>query len=244
MSTGNDQIWSPFKELRRRRVAGAEMKKISWSANCLMTSAVTSSSADEDSAESLNQQLQMKLSAKDDATSYWRSAEEAKRKEEATSYGEASCYCSSAGSYSAISRCYWTDEATMSSRNAKISRRKMRRSRRSVENQPVARFSRKIQQKRKRSSSRLESAAAKQLTTYEELRKAGCQLLSLFKMAKATVACKRKGRKYCSCVGTLQRSVAQLWKEDKIAFWSAEQSWKLSNGKIFQQRLYIRGNAN
>ncbi|KZV06558.1 argonaute 2 [Dorcoceras hygrometricum] len=34
----------------------------------------------------------------------------------------------------------------------------------------IARFSRKIQQKRKRSSSRLESAGAKQLTTYEELR--------------------------------------------------------------------------
>ncbi|KZV13786.1 hypothetical protein F511_45046 [Dorcoceras hygrometricum] len=48
----------------------------------------------------------MKLSAKDDATSYWRSAEEAKRKDEATSYEEASSYCSSAASYSAISRCY------------------------------------------------------------------------------------------------------------------------------------------
>ncbi|KZV28782.1 hypothetical protein F511_06702 [Dorcoceras hygrometricum] len=38
------------------------------------------------------------------------------------------------------------------------------------EDSAVARFSRKIQQKRKRSSSRLESAGAKQLTTYEELR--------------------------------------------------------------------------
>ncbi|KZV37642.1 hypothetical protein F511_03948 [Dorcoceras hygrometricum] len=50
------------------------------------------------------------------------------------------------------------------------SSRKKRRSRRIEEIQPVARFSRKIQQKRKRSSSRLESAGAKQLTTYEELR--------------------------------------------------------------------------
>ncbi|KZV24724.1 hypothetical protein F511_09198 [Dorcoceras hygrometricum] len=38
------------------------------------------------------------------------------------------------------------------------------------EDSAVARFSRKFQQKRKRSSSRLESAGAKQLTTYEELR--------------------------------------------------------------------------
>ncbi|KZT75891.1 hypothetical protein F511_47085 [Dorcoceras hygrometricum] len=29
----------------------------------------------------------------------------------------------------------------------------------------------------------------------------------------------------------LQRSVAPKWKEDKITFWSAEQIWKLSNGK-------------
>ncbi|KZV31865.1 hypothetical protein F511_43872 [Dorcoceras hygrometricum] len=50
------------------------------------------------------------------------------------------------------------------------SSRKKKRSRRSEEIQPVARFSRKIQQKRKISSSRLESAAAKQLTIYEELR--------------------------------------------------------------------------
>ncbi|KZV06920.1 hypothetical protein F511_45598 [Dorcoceras hygrometricum] len=57
-------------------------------------------------------------------------------------------------------------------------------------------------------------------------------------MAKATGACKRKGRKYCSCVGTLQRSVALKWKEDKIAFWSAEEFWKLSNGKNFS-RGYI-----
>ncbi|KZV16194.1 hypothetical protein F511_42599 [Dorcoceras hygrometricum] len=57
-------------------------------------------------------------------------------------------------------------------------------------------------------------------------------------MEKATEACKRKGRKYCSCVGTLQRSVALKWKEDKIAFWSAEEFWKLSNGKNFY-RGYI-----
>ncbi|KZT76982.1 hypothetical protein F511_45994 [Dorcoceras hygrometricum] len=59
-------------------------------------------------------------------------------------------------------------------------------------------------------------------------------------MEKATEACKRKGRKYCSCVGTLQRSVAPKWKEDKIAFWSAEEFWKLSNGKIFTEAIYWR----
>ncbi|KZV19206.1 Myosin XI-2 [Dorcoceras hygrometricum] len=47
------------------------------------------------------------------------------------------------------------------------SSRKKSRSRQSEEIQPVARFSRKIQQKRKRSSSRLESAEAKQLTNYQ-----------------------------------------------------------------------------
>ncbi|KZV39254.1 hypothetical protein F511_17586 [Dorcoceras hygrometricum] len=62
--------------------------------------------------------------------------------------------------------------------------------------------------------------------------------LDVITMAKATVACKSKGRKYCSCVGTLQRSVALKWKEDKIAFWSAEQIWKLSNGKIFTEAIY------
>ncbi|KZV36882.1 hypothetical protein F511_24546 [Dorcoceras hygrometricum] len=75
METSKVDSPSPFKELRRRSVAGAGMKKISWSANCLMTSAVTSSSADEDSAESLNQQLQMKQSAKGDATPCWDSAD-------------------------------------------------------------------------------------------------------------------------------------------------------------------------
>ncbi|KZV07127.1 hypothetical protein F511_45392 [Dorcoceras hygrometricum] len=57
-------------------------------------------------------------------------------------------------------------------------------------------------------------------------------------MEKGTVACKRKGRKYCSCVGTLQRSVALKWKEDKIAFWSAEEFWKLSNGENFTEAIY------
>ncbi|KZV07015.1 hypothetical protein F511_45504 [Dorcoceras hygrometricum] len=37
---------------------------------------------------------------------------------------------------------------------------------------------------------------------------------------------------------TLQRSVAPKWKEDKTAFWSAEEFWKLSNGKNFS-RGYI-----
>ncbi|KZV18556.1 protein kinase, core domain containing protein [Dorcoceras hygrometricum] len=54
-------------------------------------------------------------------------------------------------------------------RTSRELQRMKRRSRRSEEVQPVARFSRKIQQKRKRSSSRLEPAA-KQLTTYKELR--------------------------------------------------------------------------
>ncbi|KZV13595.1 hypothetical protein F511_45241 [Dorcoceras hygrometricum] len=39
---------------------------------------------------------------------------------------------------------------------------------------------------------------------------------------------------------TLQRSVAQLWKEDKTAFWSAEEFWKLSNGKYFTEAIYWR----
>ncbi|KZV36170.1 hypothetical protein F511_29172 [Dorcoceras hygrometricum] len=76
------------------------------------------------------------------------------------------------------------------------SSRKKRRSRRSEEIQPVARFSRKIQQKRKRSSSRLESAGAKQLTTYEELRRAGCQLLSEIQNGESDKSLQRKGRKY------------------------------------------------
>ncbi|KZV42415.1 lysM domain-containing GPI-anchored protein 2 [Dorcoceras hygrometricum] len=76
----------------------------------------------------------------------------------------------------------------------------------------------KIQTQRKnsaeaQSSSRHESAA-KQLTIYESWMSTA-ELK--FKWAKATVACKRKGRKYCSLVGTLQRSVAPKWKEDKIA---------------------------
>ncbi|KZV29022.1 hypothetical protein F511_06423 [Dorcoceras hygrometricum] len=39
---------------------------------------------------------------------------------------------------------------------------------------------------------------------------------------------------------TLQRSVAPKWKEDKIAFWSAEEFWKLSNGKNFTEAIYWR----
>ncbi|KZV06680.1 hypothetical protein F511_45839 [Dorcoceras hygrometricum] len=82
-------------------------------------------------------------------------------------------------------------------------------------------------------SSRGDKLAAKQLTNY---RRVGCQLLSLIQMKKATEACKRKGRKYCSCVGTLQRSVALKWKEDKIAFWSAEQVLE-----AFQREEFYRG---
>ncbi|KZV30705.1 myelin transcription factor 1-like [Dorcoceras hygrometricum] len=53
-------------------------------------------------------------------------------------------------------------------------------------------------------------------------------------MAKATEACKEKD----ASTFTLQRSVAPKWKEDKTAFWSAEEFWKLSNGKKFS-RGYI-----
>ncbi|KZV57149.1 hypothetical protein F511_42353 [Dorcoceras hygrometricum] len=161
-------------------------------------------------------------------------------------------YCSSAGSYSATSRRFLKIAIAKRCRLHELIRQRFAVALKIQQedfalmfNQQARRISsRKIQQKRKRSSSRLGSAGAKQLTTYEELRRAGCQLLSSIQMVKATEACKRKGRKYCSCVGTLQRSVALKWKEDKIAFWSAEEFWKLSNGKIFLQRLYIRGNAH
>ncbi|KZV19758.1 arsenite-antimonite efflux family [Dorcoceras hygrometricum] len=58
------------------------------------------------------------------------------------------------------------------------------------EDSAVARFSRKFQQKRKRSSSRLESAGAKQLTTYEELRElnhfaTSFKILSLYRQVVA-----------------------------------------------------------
>ncbi|KZV40496.1 hypothetical protein F511_40448 [Dorcoceras hygrometricum] len=33
----------------------------------------------------------------------------------------------------------------------------------------------------------------------------------------------------------LQRMFARIWKEDKLAFWSAEEFWKLSNGKDFNR---------
>ncbi|KZV41898.1 hypothetical protein F511_21343 [Dorcoceras hygrometricum] len=85
------------------------------------------------------------------------------------------------------------DFALMFNQQARrISSRKKRRSRQSEEIQPVARFSRKIQQKRKRSSSRLESAGAKQLTTYEELRKAGCQLLSVIQNGESDRSLQKK----------------------------------------------------
>ncbi|KZV17933.1 hypothetical protein F511_42438 [Dorcoceras hygrometricum] len=38
---------------------------------------------------------------------------------------------------------------------------------------------------------------------------------------------------------TFQRSVAHLWKEDKIAFWSAEEFLEAFQREEFQQRLYI-----
>ncbi|KZV44659.1 hypothetical protein F511_40755 [Dorcoceras hygrometricum] len=41
--------------------------------------------------------------------------------------------------------------------------------------------------------------------------------------SRATVSSRKKSRR--------KRSVAPKWKEDKIAFWSAEEFWKLSNGK-------------
>ncbi|KZV18392.1 nudix hydrolase 9 [Dorcoceras hygrometricum] len=39
------------------------------------------------------------------------------------------------------------------------------------------------------------------------------------------------------------RSVALKWKEDKLAIWSAEQFWKLSNGKKFYRGFIYRGDA-
>ncbi|KZV57166.1 hypothetical protein F511_40598 [Dorcoceras hygrometricum] len=33
----------------------------------------------------------------------------------------------------------------------------------------------------------------------------------------------------------IQRMFARIWKEDKLAFWSAEEFWKLSNGKNFNR---------
>ncbi|KZT75734.1 hypothetical protein F511_47241 [Dorcoceras hygrometricum] len=55
-------------------------------------------------------------------------------------------------------------------------------------------------------------------------------------MEKATEACKSKD----ASTFTLQRSVAPKWKEDKTAFWSAEEFWKLSNGKYFTEAIYWR----
>ncbi|KZV28197.1 hypothetical protein F511_24455 [Dorcoceras hygrometricum] len=133
------------------------------------------------------------------------------------------------------------DEATVSSRNAKISRRKMRRSRRSEENQPVARFSRKIQQKRKRSRSRLESAAAKQLTTFEELRKAGCQLLSLFKMAKATGACKKKRTQVLLL---FRGALHNYGKKTRQPSGALNRVLEAFQREVIQQRLYIGGDAH
>ncbi|KZV38058.1 hypothetical protein F511_44462 [Dorcoceras hygrometricum] len=50
-------------------------------------------------------------------------------------------------------------------------------------------------------------------------------------MAKATEACKEK-----DASTTLQRSVAPKWKEDKIAFWSAEEFLE-----AFQREEFYRG---
>ncbi|KZV20910.1 hypothetical protein F511_14924 [Dorcoceras hygrometricum] len=81
-----------------------------------------------------------------------------------------------------------------------------------VANQPVTSFAifsrlgsqaQRIEEGAKRSS-RCVKSVAKQSKI-----KAGCQLLRSIQMKKATGACKRKGRKYCSSGGTLQRSVAQ-----------------------------------
>ncbi|KZV30249.1 cyclic nucleotide-gated ion channel 1-like [Dorcoceras hygrometricum] len=127
--------------------------------------------------------------------SKWISADEAKRKKlkrrrienqqmKRSARGEATSYGNSAGCYLELAmakRCRlhklvrqrfdfahiiqqdgsYNDEFSRMIFAKRFSRR---------EESAVARFSRKIQQKRKRSSSRLESAGAKQLTTYEELR--------------------------------------------------------------------------
>ncbi|KZV26362.1 hypothetical protein F511_37792 [Dorcoceras hygrometricum] len=90
-------------------------------------------------------------------------------------------------------------------------------------------------EERAKCSSRDVKAAAKQLTIYERWMSTA-ELNSNGESDKKSA--KRKGHKYCSLVGTLQRSVALKWKEDKIAIWSAEQFWKLSNGKKFY-RGYI-----
>ncbi|KZV54626.1 hypothetical protein F511_02660 [Dorcoceras hygrometricum] len=58
-------------------------------------------------------------------------------------------------------------------------------------------------------------------------------------MKKATEVCKVKD----ASTFTLQRSVAQLWKEDKIAFWSAEEFLEAFQREEILQRLYIRGDA-
>ncbi|KZV38861.1 hypothetical protein F511_27076 [Dorcoceras hygrometricum] len=189
------------------------------------------------SADDEDQQMKRSLSV--EATSYWRSADEesadedsadeAKRKAEATSCLESADEKRSARGSDVVEE-EIQQRATIQQEDVAmeiISRREdsagsnstssrelicisccYASSRCEIQSQdPVARFSRKIQQKRKRSSSRFGSAGAKQLTTYEELRE-------------------------------LDRSVAPKWKEDKIAFWSAEEFWKLSNGKYFY-RGYI-----
>ncbi|KZV37639.1 DNA gyrase subunit B [Dorcoceras hygrometricum] len=42
------------------------------------------------------------------------------------------------------------------------------------------------------------------------------------------------------CLENMGRSVAPKWKEDKIAFWSAEEFWKLSNGKKSAEAIYSK----
>ncbi|KZV34363.1 hypothetical protein F511_35745 [Dorcoceras hygrometricum] len=60
--------------------------------------------------------------------------------------------------------------------------------------------------------------------------------------SRATVSSRKKSRRkeLKKKQSTAVRSVALKWKEDKIAFWRAEEFWKLSNGKIFTEAIYWR----
>ncbi|KZV30416.1 hypothetical protein F511_13000 [Dorcoceras hygrometricum] len=81
-------------------------------------------------------------------------------------------------------------------------------------------------------SSRCAISAAKQLTIYE-------RCLSTAELNSNGESDKNPAKEKDAST-TLQRSVAPKWKEDKIAFWSAEEFWKLSNGKNFTEAIYSR----
>ncbi|KZV52764.1 pleiotropic drug resistance protein 1-like [Dorcoceras hygrometricum] len=89
----------------------------------------------------------------------------------------------------------------------------------------------RIEEEAKRSSRRVKSAA-KQLTHYQSWMSTA-ELNS--KWRKRQEACKEKD----ASTFTLQSSVAPKWKEDKIAFWSAEEFLEAFQREEIQQRLYI-----